>query len=384
MRNLALLLCCFLVTQSIIAQNLAGSYFIAGQGGTINLELKPSPNGLQGSLVDMNGIQYNVQAEVEDGEAFGTLRTQQGTMYFEAFREDMELYLTLIPTDATGQPDPSGAQEFIMTAQNNNSSPIAATPSATPSPNRGTNEPANGMLSRPLGGASNAGAVNWPGTFSGNVMGTATTLNLDIEGKQLSGIVDAGGYRYKLQGTISGNQSQGKLEDPQTQGYLDYTATLNGTQLNLTISNPTNGQSQQATFSRGHTDNRSNMPGQVNNSGPDTQQSVNRDSRLVGAWNYTDSYSSGAYSFATQWKLLVNPDGSYVYGDGRVVGGGPGIGGDSGSGGDVTRGQWKTENGVLYINTGEGWQGYARYTTNGQSMLMQFADGSKQLWKRTN
>ena len=95
------------------------------------------------------------------------------------------------------------------------------------------------------------------------------------------------------------------------------------------------------------------------------------------------SYSSGEYGFASQWKMLVNADGTYLYGDGRVVGGGPGIGGDTGGGGDVTRGQWRTQNGVIYTNEGYGWQPYAGYYVEGASLMLKFGDGSKQVWKRT-
>lgn len=387
MRKFTAFLFSLLCFQFTNAQNLAGEYFINGQGGTITLQLANAANGLQGTLTDMNGLVYTAQAEVEDGEAFGTLSTQQGAMYFEAIREGSELYLTLIPVGVNGQPDPSGAQEFVMTAKNGGSSPMATNPSPSMPSNNGAAGPAGGPLGGPLGGQNaGAGNNNWNGTYSGNIMGTATTIQLQVQGGQLNGIVDASGYRYNMQGTASGNQSQGKLQDPQTQGYFNYTATLNGNQLNLTMDNPTNGQSQQFAFTRGNNAGGAmSNPGNSNNANAATggNQSAGGDNRIVGAWTYTDSYTSGEYSFATQWKLIVNPDGSYIYGDGRVVGGGPGITGDSGSGGDVTRGQWKTENGIIYINTGAGWQAYARYTTNGQSLLMQFGDGSKQLWKRS-
>ncbi|PHN01656.1 hypothetical protein [Flavilitoribacter nigricans] len=373
MRNFASILCCFLLFHTLSAQKLTGEYAITGQGGTITLQLSENGNGLQGSLTDMQGVVYQVQGTVEDGDAFGTMSTPQGAMYFEAFREDQDLYLTLIPAGTDGQPDVSGAQEFVLTATGRAvPAPVNPTPPSAP--------PREGTIGGPLSGAEPGPAANWNGTFNGNIMGTATTMNLQLDGSRLNGTVDAGGYRYNLQGTTNGNRSQGKFSDPQTQGFFDYTAVLNGQQLDLTLQNPTNGQSQQIVFTRSSAGSISpgNNPAQPNAAPP-----ASRDSRLVGSWNYTDSYTSGEYSFATQWKLIINPDGSYIYGDGRVIGGGGGISGDSGSGGDVVRGQWKTENGIIHINTGAGWQAYARYTTNGQSMLMQFGDGSKQLWKRS-
>jgi len=52
-------------------------------------------------------------------------------------------------------------------------------------------------------------------------------------------------------------------------------------------------------------------------------------------------------------------------------------------GGDVTRGQWRTQNGVIYINEGYGWEAYSGHYVEGNSMLLKFDDGSKQLWERT-
>lgn len=107
-----------------------------------------------------------------------------------------------------------------------------------------------------------------------------------------------------------------------------------------------------------------------------------RDQRLVGNWLRSESYTSGEYSFASQWRLILQADGTYLYGDTKVAGGGPGTSAVSGDGG-YTRGQWKTENGVIYINeNGSGWQAYAGYYVEGNSLLLKFGDGSKQVWSR--
>ncbi len=357
------------------SQDLAGEYFVTGQGGEIVLLIEYAQgNQLQGVLTDMQGNTYQVQATEEDGEAFGQLiNPQQGGMYFEAMREGKELYLTLIPAGADGQPNVAGSQEFVMKARSG---------SGHGGPAGNASVQSSAAMGGPLGGKQSAAANGWAGTFSGNFNGTPTTMTLQLNGNQLQGDINAGGYRYSLTGNISGQQSEGRFVDPQTQGAMNYQASLNGNQLTLSIQNPTNGQSSQLQFTRGSGSAASGGGANLNNSGGGQQ--YERDSRLVGGWSYTDSYTSGEYGFAAQWKLIINPDGSYIYGDGRVVGGGPGIGADSGSGGDVTRGQWRTENGVIYVNEGYGWQPYCRYTTNGQSLLMQFGDGSKQLWKRTN
>ena len=233
-----------------------------------------------------------------------------------------------------------------------------------------------------------AGTSEWSGTYSGDINGTPSTMTLRQEGAQVNGSVDAAGYQYRLQGNAQGNTFRGTLSDPQTGGEMDCQGTMTGNavSLDLSVNDPSSGQLQrlQLQFTRGAAASPGGNAGFGNAQGQAADPAAERDQRLVGAWSYTDSYTSGEYSFATQWRLIINPDGTYIYGDGRVVGGGPGVSGDSGGGGDVTRGQWKTQNKVIYINEGYGWQSYAAYITDGGSLLMTFDDGSKQLWKRTN
>lgn len=222
-----------------------------------------------------------------------------------------------------------------------------------------------------------ANAQSWDGQFHGDIQGTPMTLSLQTSGNALEGTIDAQGYRYTLAGTFQEGTASGKFTDPQTQGVLDFQAERNaeGVLITLTATDPMSGQQQQhiLTFRQGQApaadSSASNTP-------------AARDQRLVGLWSYTKSYTSGEYSFASQRKMQINPDGTYLYGDGRVAGGGPSSSVDSGGGGDVSRGQWKTEGDIIYINEGQQWQPYCRYYIEGYSMMLTFGDGSKQIWKR--
>jgi hypothetical protein len=197
-------------------------------------------------------------------------------------------------------------------------------------------------------------AQQWDGQYQGNIEGTPATLDIQTSGETLNAVIDAQGYRYNLQGTMQGNSANGKLTDPQTQATMDFTAenSQGSVLLTLIAVDPYSGQQQRfpLTFRR----NAQNAPiGQapMTGSGSQTENQngavEERDQRLVGLWSYTESYSSGEYSFASQFKLQINPDGTYLYGDGKVAGGGPGVSGSSGSGGDVTQGKWKTEGNII-------------------------------------
>jgi hypothetical protein len=107
------------------------------------------------------------------------------------------------------------------------------------------------------------------------------------------------------------------------------------------------------------------------------------DPMLIGVWRYTDSYTSGDFSMVTEKYMEVRPDGSYSYGNGKVAGGGDSGTFDSGSGGDVIQGKWRTENGLIYIDEGHGqFVPYSGYYIEGNTLMLKFNNGSKEIWNR--
>ena len=227
--------------------------------------------------------------------------------------------------------------------------------------------------------------MKWTGKYYGDLQGTSAALDVTDKNYQLSGIIDASGYRYHLQGSISGSSSNGRLIDVQTKGQLEYQAIFQDDSILLTISawDPFSGQSNsfQVNFAKAG-DSQGDADGSTQgDSAGHAKEQVERDQRLVGAWIYSESYTSGEFGFASQWKMQINSDGSYLYGDARIMGGDGGSFIDSG-GGDVTRGQWRTQHGVIHINEGHSWQPYARYHIEEYSMMLTFGDGSRQVWKR--
>ena len=344
---------------TLFAQSFPGEYFVAATGGEIVLTLQHAgQNQLTGKLVDTNGAQYQLQGTYEADDASGTITNAQGGLYFKAYLDGQQLILTLIPPAANQQPDYAKAQEFPMTRRGN-----------------GMNNA--GKMSGPLGNAGGP-AQGWSGTYNGNISGTPAIMTLQQNGNQLNGQIDAGGYIYILKGTANDNKSEGQVTDPQTQGVMAYQGTLDDTKIDLVLS--ANGAQLQLQFSKGGNPGTSGQPfSQGSNAG--TANSEQLDQRLVGNWLYSESYTSDGFSFASQWRMIVNADGTYLYGDAKVAGGGGGVTGSSG-GGEMTRSKWKTENGIIYIDEGYGWQPYAKYYLEGNSLMLTLGDGKRQVWKR--
>lgn len=220
---------------------------------------------------------------------------------------------------------------------------------------------------------------SWNGRYSGTVGAVHSILTLQQHDQRVEGTIDAEGYIYNLSGTLAHGKFDGELTDPQTRGRMKCDGSHREGTIVLTVHDAGTGQSFSMTFSKGTP--AGNVAGPGRDSGTGNTYPAGRDPGLIGSWLYTESYSSGDYSFASQWRLIVNADGTYLYGDAKIAGGGSGVSASSGGGG-YTRGQWKTENSTIYINEGNGWQPYAGYYLEGNSMLLKFSDGNKQVWKR--
>ena len=106
-----------------------------------------------------------------------------------------------------------------------------------------------------------------------------------------------------------------------------------------------------------------------------------RDPNLAGAWSRTDTLSSGDASMSTKLSLLICADGSYTSTTGDSVGGGAGWSADN-RGSDSIRGRWRTQDGIIWVNSGAGWEAYARYYAEGAKLMLTFESGSKEIWYR--
>jgi hypothetical protein len=362
----------------LAAQSLVGNY---KANGGLSLELERSIGGVQGYLKDGEGNSFLIQAEEDhSGTAFGTLSTDQGAMFVRAVRSGAQLYLTLYPVGANGQADPGGAQEYILTALDENGNPLSALPNNVPQAYEQARR-APQSYSR----TAEPPSENWNGFFSGRVMDEPSTLSLQLNGSQLSGLMDVNGYRYSVEGSGAGFQTRGKLIDLQSRSFFNFTANLDGKQINLNLENPVNGTSQLVVFKRGTgTVLNPNPPfnarpyDEVTFKGPEQ-----RDSEIVGHWYYGESFKAGDYISDKRWKFILNPDGTYIFGDARVIGNGP-AGGGRGYGGDINTGRWRTEDHIIYVDKGTGWEAYAYYVTTGPNLLLEFGNNVRQLWQRTN
>lgn len=223
------------------------------------------------------------------------------------------------------------------------------------------------------------------GIYTGDIAGTAATLQLERSGNSINGAIDAGGYGYRLSGSVNGNSGSGTLQDPQTGASMPFEIIEQGGAVTISISAAdAQGQSQRINFqfSRGQ-GGTGPSAGAMNPGNQSAQTNVERDPALIGSWAYSDTYNSGDFSATTRLYMQIAADGSYAYGSGEVTAGTGSVYGGSGSG-NTSYGQWRTEGGIVYImETGSSqWVPYARYYVEGNSMMFTLNNGDRQVWQR--
>lgn len=218
-------------------------------------------------------------------------------------------------------------------------------------------------------------AQQWAGTYQGEILQVPAVFEVKANGQQVSGSIVANDYPYHFKGTASGAVASGTLTDGNNGATMPCDLHLQGNQLMVKMLNKvTRALEAEFLFVRGKA------------AAPATAKTATGqgggDNRLVGTWQFTESYVSGDFSMATQFTLIIRADGTYLYGDGKTAGGSGAGSFNSGGGAGYTQGKWKTENGIIYADEGTGWQRYAQYSCDDNNLLFTFGNGNKQLWNR--
>ena len=216
-------------------------------------------------------------------------------------------------------------------------------------------------------------AAAFKGSYAGDFGGNAVRAELRENAGVVHGTVVIDGYTYRVVVRPSAGRATGELQD-EAGVRVPLEMTLAGGELNLTIySQGKNAPPTRMALSRDG--KAAAMPAQ--------RPAGEIDPALVGHWRKTDSYASGDFSAASESNITLLPDGTYRYGASKLYGGGDaGSFGSEGGGGE--QGRWRTADKLLYVwddATGQ-WSAYARYYVEGNSALLTYGNGKREVWKR--
>lgn len=217
-------------------------------------------------------------------------------------------------------------------------------------------------------------AEGFDGTYHGQLNGEPALATISTRDSTVTGVLDIGGYSYRLEAHRAGDRAEGQLYDQagnalplslqRETGRLTVRVEASGTPLTVVLTVASGEGAGDATTTA--------SPGEE------------RDPALIGAWAKRESYTSGDFSMVDETTVQLLPDGTYRFGPGRVIGGGNAGTFDSGAGGDGgAGGRWRTADRILYMQeAGTGWTPYGKYYVEGNKALITFGDGSRELWSR--
>lgn len=338
-----------ILTRMLPAQEFAGEYVLESNGGIVIFQIQnEGPNQLSGTLTDSDGGQFQMRGVVEQEYARGALASSRQNLYFEAHLNGGQLVMNIMPVDAYNQPDYLNATKFILNRREALRAPIELD-REEPAPD----SRAAGEVPRNEGGS-------WDGVYDGKINEVATQLTFRRYGNHLAGEMDAGGYRYLLEGAINGTEAWGDVLDPQTQGKMKFSGMLGEDVVELTFSGD-EGQFRMQFIRQG--------------ASPPAGYQSGRNAALAGHWSCTLPPRSGEFAPPRQMMLALQPDGLFLYGEEQTVRASLKTGKNSGR-------QWMAKDGDLLIGQDEKWKRFAAYRLNGDALTLTLNSGEVQEWKR--
>ncbi len=205
------------------------------------------------------------------------------------------------------------------------------------------------------------------------------------QGEVTGKLTGADGTAYALQGLLEDGDIEGIVKNSTDQAEFDVSRDVDDNQYYFAITSdhesPMPGIAWEESYllqPQPQTVLRDNQKATTASSGE-----YGHDARLLGLWAYQESMTGGGFSVASVLYMRFNSDGTFVQGDGRTMASGAGIGADTGYGGNVEAGHWRTQGNVLYGRIGTSpWVAIARYQVDGARLLLNYSDGSRQLWYR--
>jgi hypothetical protein len=320
--------------------------------------------GYMGTLSDQasdDDLLFFVAAKVPGGIRFSVyVASEGGEMDLERPRDRYEL--ALVPGASPDVPPEELAALEVNDTEDGNADisggegviPGAGAPGALDDDGRGAtgDSPAAAL-----------GAGPFHGPFHGDDgRGGLTMLRVFQQGGQLRGELMAFGELAGLEGTVKGNEAEGRITAAGVTGTFKASLTGNRLALTLVVRGEAGESSVPLQFSRG-----------------ESKQMSERDPRLIGTWFKSSSYTSGDFSVASSQRCVIQPDGTLTLYGSRMAGGGNAGSFDSGSADEGVTSRWHTQANALFVNG----QRYARFGFNGNTLGLWFSeDGKPEIWSR--
>jgi len=105
-------------TAQNLSSNINGTYTLTADGTFLTLSVKQDINQkITGSLSSNTGISYSLNGDIYEGIATGICSGESGSVFFEIYKVQNELILSLIEPDASNMPDYNTATYLSFTEE---------------------------------------------------------------------------------------------------------------------------------------------------------------------------------------------------------------------------------------------------------------------------
>lgn len=206
----------------------------------------------------------------------------------------------------------------------------------------------------------------WVGDYYGIVDGKQAVLTIEAQKDKLVGEVNAEGYYYQFTATAKEDIVTGYINNIQTGESLVMSARKNDeNEIIVSV------EEVYYIFS-------SEEPEKPKKT---VVTKENLDPELIGSWRYTEVNNTNDFSVATDYFLLLNQDGTFTYKIGDSDGESDAGNFSSGSN-ESHSGNWKNIHNAIYLKEDDKWEVFAKYSLDGNLLLLEFEDGQKQTWNR--
>lgn len=252
--------------------------------------------------------------------------------------------------------------------------------------------------------ASLSAQENWSDHYLSNFNGITYSFTVEQTDTSAYGLlIDQNGFTLVFAGVFQEDLSVGGLAwQKDTMDEYRFSAQLAGQDsLLLDLTHSASNQRflipfireravTQVTFSTDKTISNADRYESLNQKNQSTTSEIaeNLDTRLIGVWRHTESYSSSSgsgpgFSMVTEWIMVLGSDGSFEYGKSGQAGGVGGVTFDAGPNSLVERGHWMTRENILYARSPGGqWQSVAPYLVDARQLMYKYPDGTNKLWEK--
>lgn len=210
---------------------------------------------------------------------------------------------------------------------------------------------------------------NFAGTYSVTLQGTLMSITLFTNGDKVTGNFLMNGQQAKITGTVKDLICSGKIVEDETGKSYNFEADRKDDYLNFAFAIPE--QNNQVV--------KLLMKKEVISKTSTATINKSRNQLLIGTWRYTEVISSGSgqfySSFATDYFVKFNQNGSAQIWTGKSAGGTNGVTIDSAKPGTVQNAEWYTEGKLLYfVDPG----------TKSKSSIIYYAEPSRMMLTKGN